>query len=294
MAEYFFAPDGKCTGFKFYWNYPKGVADLYPPPERPPPCVTNYFGGLPLAPQIDTFYETFAEDMSTEFVGPYAGPLGGMVYDKKGTREVEVSLTRSHPDITFNPTKVMPSKGPDGGWWCMMLVSGTFTGEPFTPMPGKLPALQANGTKWTIGPTAVTVYPSEDGKRIKRLCFEPQSKGALAGPPGIYVKCGGAMPGSEAENPTPPPTLPSPTQAELDIFCQPCVTDLGEPDKVLGPAGKQAQMWVMEKCGQRMMRIKIDAGFDWLASVKPYLAGQPDCARARISVTLSLARWASK
>ena len=70
---------------------------------------------------------------------------------------------------------------------------GTFTGEPFTPAPGKLPPLDATGSKFEIGPEIFTVYTDETGERIRRITIEAQYKGALVGPPGIYVACGGSL-----------------------------------------------------------------------------------------------------
>ena len=79
------------------------------------------------------------------------------------------------------------------GWWAKMLVTGTFDGEPFTPMPDKLPALEKTGKAWEIGPEVFTVYTDESGEKITRITIEAQSKGALVGPPGIYVACGGKL-----------------------------------------------------------------------------------------------------
>ena len=83
--------------------------------------------------------------------------------------------------------------GVDGGWWTKMLASGTFDGEPFTPMPDKLPALEKTGKAWEIGPEIFTVYTDESGEKITRITVEAQSQGALVGPPGIYVACGGKL-----------------------------------------------------------------------------------------------------
>lgn len=49
------------------------------------------------------------------------------------------------------------------------------------------------------------------------------------------------------------------------------------PDKVLGPDGQQAKLWVSKMPdGRQASRIVIDAGFDWRATVKPMLPGCPD------------------
>jgi len=64
-------------------------------------------------------------------------------------------------------------------------------------------------------------------------------------------------------------TTPSP------VVCTPC--DDGTPDKAFGPEGAQAAMW-MNKLpdGRQVMRIKVQKGFDWRASVAPILPGCPE------------------
>ena len=52
---------------------------------------------------------------------------------------------------------------------------------------------------------------------------------------------------------------------------------MNKPDKVMGPEGKQAKMYISKFEGSRQAsRIEIDAGFDWKSSIKPHLPGCPD------------------
>jgi len=49
------------------------------------------------------------------------------------------------------------------------------------------------------------------------------------------------------------------------------------PDKVIGPEGQQAKMFITKyEGGRQANRIVIDAGFDWTKSIKPHLPGCPD------------------
>lgn len=52
---------------------------------------------------------------------------------------------------------------------------------------------------------------------------------------------------------------------------------MNKPDKVMGPEGKQAKMYISKfEGGRQASRIEIDAGFDWKSSIKPHLPGCPD------------------
>ena len=51
------------------------------------------------------------------------------------------------------------------------------------------------------------------------------------------------------------------------VVCQPCSTELGEPTKNLD----KAQMWITKGEGRQMMRIKLQAGFDWAKTAAPML-----------------------
>jgi len=58
-------------------------------------------------------------------------------------------------------------------------------------------------------------------------------------------------------------------------ICQP--TDGSAPDKVLGPTGRQAKMWMTKlPDGRQAARIAIDQGFSWTETIKPILPGCPD------------------
>ena len=194
MVEWYFNADGKCTGGKFYWGKPQSVAALYPAAPAVPPAAHAFFDGRPLADKAAALPELMVDDYETAFVGPYTGATTGVTMDKEKMGGAAKSLTASFPDFTFNPTKVTPVQGVDGGWWAKILVTGTFTGEPFTPMPGKLPPIEPTGKGWTIGPEVFTVYTDETGEKLQRITIEPQYKGALNGPPGIYVANGGTLP----------------------------------------------------------------------------------------------------
>ncbi len=50
-----------------------------------------------------------------------------------------------------------------------------------------------------------------------------------------------------------------------------------KPDKVIGPEGKQAKMFITKyEGGRQASKIIIDAGFNWTESIKPHLPGCPD------------------
>merc|ERR1719198_2350983 len=116
------------------------------------------------------------------------------------------NLIGSFPDLTFNFTNVAVAKKADGGYAADIVVMGTHTGAAFTPMPGKLPAIEATGQCVKIGPETFTLYTDEEGK-VTKTTIEPLHAGAPAGPPGFYTSIGGVLP-------APPPQLPaSPTKA---------------------------------------------------------------------------------
>lgn len=64
------------------------------------------------------------------------------------------------------------------------------------------------------------------------------------------------------------------TAPKTVFICPPCNTN---PDKVLGPEGTQAMLW-MNKLpdGRQVQRIKIQKGFDWRTSIGPILPGCPE------------------
>ena len=49
------------------------------------------------------------------------------------------------------------------------------------------------------------------------------------------------------------------------------------PDKILGPEGKQAKMFITKyEGGRQAIKLIIDKGFNWTESIKPNLPGCPD------------------
>jgi len=63
-------------------------------------------------------------------------------------------------------------------------------------------------------------------------------------------------------------TAAPPVQAAPDEFvCQPCEQEIGAPTKDLD----KAKMWITKGEGRQMMRISIEAGFDWLKTAAPML-----------------------
>ena len=53
-------------------------------------------------------------------------------------------------------------------------------------------------------------------------------------------------------------------------------SNLGKPDKVLGLPGPSCKMWIRKHDNKQVMRIEIQAGFEWSESIKPILPGKPD------------------
>lgn len=63
--------------------------------------------------------------------------------------------------------------------------------------------------------------------------------------------------------------------APTPVVCTPC--DDAPPDKMFGPEGASAMMW-MNKLpdGRQVARLKVQKGFDWRASISPILPGCPE------------------
>ena len=114
------------------------------------------------------------------------------------------NLVTSFPDLTFNATKVAPTKQEDGSWAADIVVTGTHTGAAYTPNE-KLPAIETTGTAVSIGPETFTVWADEEGKVVKiEIC--PKEAGNPHGPPGFYLGIGGdisalAPPAADADAP---------------------------------------------------------------------------------------------
>ena len=126
------------------------------------------------------------------------------------------------------------------------------TGAAFTPMPGKLPAVETTNKLVKIGEETFTLYTDKDGK-INKTTIECLEKGKPVGPPGFYTEIGGVMPG------------PAPS-----VFQTP--ESLGAPTKEMDGV----KMWIFTHEGKKMSRIAIEPGFDWKKTVSPMLPGCPD------------------
>ena len=167
-------------------------ATAAPPAEpvaSPPESVAIFFDGEPMAGKAETWMTEHVADTATlQFVGPHALPLP--LFDKAGFGSKMSDLVTSFPDLTFNSTKVAPSKQEDGSWAADIVVTGTHTGAAFTPMADKLPAIETTGTAVSIGPETFTVWADEAGKVVK-IEIMPKEAGNPHGPPGFYLGIGG-------------------------------------------------------------------------------------------------------
>ena len=125
IVEWFFDKDGKCSGGKFFWGNPKGVAATYPPMPAPPPAVTAFFDGKPMAGKVEALPTLMDEALVVEFIGPYAGATTGLKLDKPKmlgtapTRTLTLTLApaptptpNSDPSPNPNPN-TNPNPNPD-------------------------------------------------------------------------------------------------------------------------------------------------------------------------------------
>ena len=155
----------------------------------PPESVAIFFDGEPMAGKAEKWMAEHVADAATlQFVGPHALPLP--LLDKEKLGGAMGNLVTSFPDLTFNATKVAPTKQEDGSWAADIVVTGTHTGPAFTPMPDKLPAIETTGTVVTIGPETFTLWADEAGKVVK-IEITPKEAGNPHGPPGFYLGIGG-------------------------------------------------------------------------------------------------------
>ena len=53
-------------------------------------------------------------------------------------------------------------------------------------------------------------------------------------------------------------------------------SNLGEPDRILGIPGPSCKIWMRKVDNKQVVRIEIQAGFEWSESIKPILPGKPD------------------
>lgn len=180
------------VGFGALYQVMLGAPIPAPPPLAPPESVALFFDGEPMAGKAEKLLaDGFAEYMTAAFVGPFAPPVP--VMDKPKLQAGMSNLIASFPDLTFNVLKVRPKLDQTGAWAADIVVTGTHTAEPFSPMPGKLPALEAKGVKVSIGPETFTLAADCDGK-VYSMKITPLHEGALAGPPGFYKGIGGKLP----------------------------------------------------------------------------------------------------
>ena len=99
----------------------------------PPESVAIFFDGEPMAGKAETWMTGHVADEATlQFVGPHALPLP--LFDKAGFGGAITNLATSFPDLTFNATKVAPTKQEDGSWAADIVVTGTHTGAAYTPI----------------------------------------------------------------------------------------------------------------------------------------------------------------
>ena len=154
----------------------------------PPEGVAIFFDGEPMAGKAEKWMAEHVADAATlQFVGPHALPLP--LFDKAGFSSAMGNLVGSFPDLTFNATKVAPTKQEDGSWAADIVVTGTHTGAAYTPNE-KLPAIETTGTAVSIGPETFTVWADEAGKVVK-IEIMPKEAGNPHGPPGFYLGIGG-------------------------------------------------------------------------------------------------------
>ena len=137
--------------------------------------------------------EMVADSFTLEFVGKHVHPaLAGKKLDKAAFGGAAGNLIGSFPDLTFNFDKATPKVNKDGSWAADIVVMGTHTGAPFTPMPDMLPAIDKTDKCVKIGPETFTLWVDGDGKVCKTE-ITPLGEGHPHGPPGFYLGIGGSL-----------------------------------------------------------------------------------------------------
>jgi hypothetical protein len=182
------------VGFGALYQVMLGAPLPAPPPLAPPEAIARFFDGEAMGKNGKAEWlmsEGFAAYMTTAFVGPFAPPMP--VMDKEKLGGAMGNLIASFPDLTFNVKKVSPKQDKTGSWAADIVVSGTHTGAPFSPMPGMLPAIEPKGTKVDIGPETFTLAADADGK-VYSMRITPLHEGKPVGPPGFYKEVGGKLP----------------------------------------------------------------------------------------------------
>lgn len=175
----------------------KVIAALQP---AAPESVAFFFNGEAMAGKAEKWMADYvADDIMLSFIGPYAPPVPPL--DKEHMGGAIGNLIKSFPDFTFNPKAhakhVAAPAAKDGGFAADIVVTGKHTGDAFTPMPGKLDAVEKTDKEVTIGPETFTLYVNADGK-VNKITIQPLHEGAPAGPPGFYTEIGGKMPAPPA------------------------------------------------------------------------------------------------
>lgn len=179
------------VGFGMLYELMLGSPLPAPPPATPPESVALFFNGEPMASKKDAVMAGMADYATIGFVGPFAYPIPLM--DKEKLGGAMGNLVASFPDLTFNVKKVTPQLTATGGWAADIVVGGHFTGAPFSPMPGKLPAVEPTGAFVSVGPETFTLHADAEGK-VYKTEIRPGHAGAPHGPPGFYKLVGGKLP----------------------------------------------------------------------------------------------------
>ena len=160
IVEWFFDKDGKCSGGKFFWGNAKGVAATYPPMPAPPPAVTAFFDGKPMAGKVEALPTLLDEALVVEFIGPYAGATTGLKLDKPkmmGTAPTRTLTLTLAPAPTPTPTLTLT-----------LALTLTRTSTP-------TPTL-------TVSPTlTLTRHGGEARRLLSRLHLQPEGRAARQG-----------------------------------------------------------------------------------------------------------------
>merc|ERR1719197_1674985 len=123
-----------------------GCGGSTPATYETPESVAFFFNSEPMAGKAEKYMgEMVADSHTLEFVGPHVHPaVAGKKLDKAAFGGAAKNLIGSFPDLTFNFTKVTPTKNADGSWSADIVVMGTHTGAPFSPKE-PLPPIETTG-----------------------------------------------------------------------------------------------------------------------------------------------------
>ena len=118
-----------------------------------------WFDGREFGSKKKEMVESMADEFRLAFVGKHAGNTTGFTFNKEEALGAMENLVGSMPNFIFNSTKVAPVRDlADGGYYANIAVTGTYSGKPYTPMPGMLPPAPKKGVSWTIGPEEFKVH----------------------------------------------------------------------------------------------------------------------------------------